>query len=521
MRSTNRLVLVALFALLWPAAAARASNPQLSLALEEVTCKQALEALTKATGLPFELREPSLPPGAKLPEPYARLQQRRNFTWRNVRLAFALRQLCGEYGLRASRYSNSFSFNPNAGPPVADPPPKISVVKQGMTISPSYIAMSSQRSQNLETGQAADQSTNLNLRLKLQWPEGEPDTVVGFDNVVARDDQGNVLLWNAPFSGSRRPSTSGGYPDEWYDNLSLTDPHPRATKLQWLEADLLVYGVYRPVNLEIPLTDKERIGAKRSGDVEASIQSFEMPKVAQGAPSTAGPTVKSRVVLPQGDRSVGPAFGYSPAPVLVGASGKLYPSRGGRTSSNTRQGVTEYELESLYPVISEPIVKAIFPLVERGEPRKLFSFRINDIPLPSEGTFVPRLQPPPSRSPNAPAKVERPYHQPGGAALVFRAEIGGAPVDAGTVAVGLSPKQGAEWGPLRWQDVQVDKNGLAKLPDLAPGVYRLLRVYRTAAARRLNADGQWLNSEVQVTLTAGQSVTAAPLQWASKMATAK
>ncbi|MGV3722223.1 MAG: hypothetical protein ACO1SX_15050 [Actinomycetota bacterium] len=508
-------IVAALVGLLWPSAA-HASNPPVTLALEEVTCKQALEALTKATGLPFELREPTLQPGAKLPESYARLLQRRNFTWRNVRLAFALRQIAREYGLRLSRYSNTFSFAPELGAAQAAPAPKISISKQGVTIFPSYVSMSSQRSQNLETGQAADQSANLNLRLKLQWPEGEPDTVVGFDNVVARDDQGNVLLWNAPFNLTRRPTTGGGFPDEWYENLSLTDPHPRAKKLQWLEADLLVYGVYRPITLEIPLTDKQKLGVKRSGDVEAAIIGYEPPAMTPGTPPTSGPTVKSKVVMPQGERSIAPAFGYSPTPVLVGASGKLYPSRGGRSSGNTRQGVIEYELESRYPVINEPVVKAVFTFVERGEPRKLFSFRLDDIPLPTEGTFVPRQQPPPSRSPKAPPKVERPYRQPGGGTLVFRAEIGGAPVSNGTVAVGLAPKQGAEWGPLRWQDVQVDKSGLARLPDLAPGVYRVLRIYRTAATRRLDADGQWQNSEVQATLVAGQTTTAAPLQWSSK-----
>jgi len=516
MRSPVPQSLLALILLLWLAPPAAATNPQVTLALEEVTCREALDALGKATGLPFELREPTLPAGAKLPEPYARLLLRRNFTWRNVRLAFAMRQVCNEYGLRVSRFSNTFSFAPNLAAPQPEVPSKLGVEKQGVRIAPTYVSLSSQRSQNLDTGQAADQSTNLNLRLRVLWPEGEPDTVVGFDNVVARDDQGNVLLWNAPFNFGRRPTSGSGFPDEWLESLSLTDPHPRAKKLEWLEADLLVYGIYRPVNLEIPISETVRTGTARNGEVVATLLGYEPPApvVAGGAPT--GPTVKSRVVLPQGDRAFGPVFGYNPTPVLVGASGKRYASRGGRSSGSARNGVSEYEMDSQFPPIAEPIVKVVFALVERGEPRKLFSFRLNDIPLPAEGNFVPRSQPPPSRNPTAPPKVERPFHQPGGGILVFRAEINGMPVTDGTVAVGLAPKQGAEWGPLRWQDVQVDKNGLAKLPDLAPGVYRVLRIYRTAASRRLEPGGQWLNSEAQATLVPGQTTTVVPLQWAAK-----
>jgi hypothetical protein len=489
-----------------------AGNPKVTLSLEEVTCKEAVQALVKATGQDLELREPTILPGVQPPEQYLRLQQRRTFAWRDVRLAYALRELCREYNLRLTRYLGSMTLTPSVGPPEPERPMKGSVI-QGIRIAPSYVSVSSQRSVNLEGGADADSNATLNVRLKLHWPDGDPEALVGLENVVARDDQGNLLTGNTLPNRLRRVTgVGGGFPDEWYESVTLSDPHPRARKLQWLEGELHTFGVYRPFTVEVPLTGPEpRI--VRMGEVLVQILAAD-PGTPRDEKTPGDFTLRSKVVLPQGDRIVTASSGFSPQPVLIGASGKTYTSRGGGTSGSGSNGLMEYTVNSRVSGVREPLVKAVFHLVERAEPRKLMSFRITDVPLPPEGAFVPRIQAP-IRPPNSPEKVEKPFFQKGGGRLVMRTEFGAQSAAGGTLAVGLAPKEGTGWGPVRWQDVPVDTNGVARLTDLVPGVYRLLRIYRGAQSKRLEGDHQWHNSEVQVTLTAGQDFAAPTLRWAA------
>ncbi|HEU4752364.1 MAG TPA: hypothetical protein VFU47_04575, partial [Armatimonadota bacterium] len=59
----------------------------------------------------------------------------------------------------------------------------------------------------------------------------------------------------------------------------------------------------------------------------------------------------------------------------------------------------------------------------------------------------------------------------------------------------------------------VDGSGAARLEDLKPGVYRVLRLYQPKDAVPLGAGGAWRNDDITVEVTAGKELTLPPLAW--------
>jgi len=57
------------------------------------------------------------------------------------------------------------------------------------------------------------------------------------------------------------------------------------------------------------------------------------------------------------------------------------------------------------------------------------------------------------------------------------------------LSLGLSARTGQESSPIRWIEVDLDKDGTAQLNDLQPGTYRVLRVYRAKQAPPLPGPG--------------------------------
>lgn len=512
MRSRSDLPVLVLALAALVGAPASAANPKLSLKLEAVTCRQAVDALVKATGVPINLNELRAGPGAAPRLDGDQTAKRASFDWSKARLGQALRELCREFDLDVNRFSGNYSLLPNrAAPGIPAAKPKVVFQKDGLRIYPSSLSVSSNRTINFERDGEPGQNSNLNLRLKVEWPDGDPETLAGFDNVVARDDLGNLLEYQQRLGGMDFGGLNFGsrFPDEWSGNVNLSDQHPRARKIQWLEGDLLVYKVYRSVRLEVPLAEKSTTGAASSGLVKAQILGID-PAIAGGG----GPTLRARLFVPRGEHRIGPEGGRMFSPLLIGASGKNYSSRGGGANGNGGDEGTTYTLNLNYPPIDEPVVKAVFTFVEKGEPQKLISFRLTGIGFPPDGVFVPRrLASPMPRPVVAAVKTERPFNQVGGGILVLRTEINGKPAGEGSLSVGLALKTGAEAGPVRWQEVDMGKDGLARLPDVTPGTYRLLRIYRPKAATVVEGEGRWENGESEVELVAGKEVVIRPLRW--------
>src|SRR5262249_32446178 len=151
---------------------------------------------------------------------------------------------------------------------------------------------------------------------------------------------------------------------------------------------------------------------------------------------------------------------------------------GGAGSSDGR--VTVQENAWLFQMEEAP-VKLAWDLVERADPEKLLSFRMTDIPLPAPPALTP-VPPAPSPQPLPPiAGEDHPYFERGGGTLVSRVQFGEKAAAEGELSIGLAAKSGAGWSPVRWTRVEVDAQGVARLSDLKPGTYRLMRSYRPPA----------------------------------------
>jgi hypothetical protein len=499
--------------------AARAENPRISLKVENATFAEAAAALSKASGIPVEHWSARLPQGlARRPEPL--LEEKASFDWTNVPFAHALRQLCDHYNLQPV-HGIGGGYTLNAAGARAAPPGKLVglVEKNGMRLFARSIAVYENRSRRLDFlggGPVFNGSANLSLNLAGVFigGDGDAETIAGVENLTARDDLGNILESHTHLSPFDSPSDVL-FPDEWGLNVTLPAAHPRARKLDWIEGDLMVYRTFRRHRLEFTPPITEGKTSQQVGQATVRLSHFE-----PGNGENRGPSVEIRLDVPPGsDIRLDSRMGS--VPLLEGASGRIYrPSGSGGGGGGGVNGF-QFHTEGRFEPIGEPVAKVLFRLVEKAKPEKLLTFRMQDIPLPPEGVFAPLGPAPRPVNPPAPLRngpeegAERPYFQEGGGTLVSRIQVQGQPAGEGSLSFGVSQRSGGEWNTIRWFDVEVS-GGVARLPDLKPGTYRVLRVYRPKEAPKVTSNGRWVDGEVVAEVTAGKEVSLPPLRWVAE-----
>lgn len=519
MRWSPILTWIGILSALGAAGSVEAANPRVTLKLERVTCEQALEALNRVSGVSITLagvQRPADPARGRIAGPQAVLDEPASFEWTNAPLGKVVRELCARYQLRLQQFGSRFTVMPGGAPrPAAAPPgkPRFLVEREGFRLYAVSVSSSSQRGLNLETGENRSTGESLTVAFKVEWPEGEPDALIGFDSVAARDDLGNVLNWRRPFALLPPPQLGALFPDEWQGTITLLDPQPRARKLAWLEGELLVYSVYRPVSLELPLEGATLpvVGKLSRADVE--LVRVEQPPPDAGFLQERGPTVITRVVAAVEEGNPFPDRSPQVQVDLVGASGKLYPSRSTNSSGVTRNGQAVQELRTEFPPVKEPIRRVIYRTVERREPRRLVSFRFENIPIPPSDILPPVVAAPAPLGLKAPAYG--PFSGEGGVDLQLRTELKGRAAPDGVLSVGLSRREAEGWSSVRWQETDVELGGLSRIRGLRPGKYRLLRSYRPRVAVDPGGDGRWEGGEVEFEVTPGKALTLPPLRWVS------
>jgi hypothetical protein len=333
-----------------------------------------------------------------------------------------------------------------------------------------------------------------------------PSQVFDLRNVVAQDDRGNLLTaWH----NNDAVTVSAGAPRagfDWVKTLELNMPHPEARRLAWLEGDLLAHRKIAPLRAEFPLPLAAAVH-QRVETVDFTLESFAAePARAERDPDDppgTGYLLKASVLGDHGTR-----FEQSPTwpgqVVLIGQSGAVYP----RERNDDSVGGGSWYVCGRF-VAPEPVVKVRFELTARIGMFAAGSFRLTDVPLPRARVFVPGMDrtAEPSSTTVLPA-----FYQQGGARLAMPVKIGPVSAPDGTLQVGLARQLAVGWSPLRWVDAAVT-GGSARLVDLQPGTYRLLRSYRPETPPDVKVAGRWSGSEVRVTLAAGKETEAPPLSW--------
>jgi hypothetical protein len=527
------ILLLAVVVLSRPAAA---DNPRVSLKVENATCAEAAAALGKAAGIPVEIYRPPQREGAPAPKPIPALKEKASFDWSNVRFAQALRQLCGRYELVARGYRGVYQLYPGgAGLPASMPEKPVGLVtRNGLRLFARGIQIyeNQSRSVNFAGGPANDWgSASMSFSLSAIFDDGDAATIAGLENVVAADDLGNFMPARPQFQ--EYYSDFGGpssYPDEWSGGANFDVPPPNARKLAWLEGDLMVYRTIRPVRAEVPLPLREKVVRQEVGELTFVLSRYRSGTEEMGEeddtvvlpdqnigpmPEPSGPRLRMQSMVPRGSRTRGRTPGSGTLPYAVGESGKIYWPEPGENTGRGNGQVVIWDYTLLFRNVPEPLVKLVWDLVEKDNPVRLCSFRMTDIPLPPAPRPAAR---PAGTRPVQPARPpapggDRPYFEREGGVLVSQVRLGERPAGEGTLSLGLAAKVDGEWSSIRWTDVEVSKEGMARLEALKPGTYRLLRRYRPKEAAPGSPAGRWQNGEVQVELTAGKETTAPPLQW--------
>lgn len=490
----------------------RGAGGPVTLSLDNVTAAEAVEALGKAAGVPVQLAPGNRGEGGKAPGGQDRAE-RASFSWAGLSFGKALRQVCQKYGLMPNRASGAYVLYPFFGAPPGPAGRRVGLVeKEGAHLFLRSLSVSSSRGLRFVGGPENFDYTSMALEVGCELDVLDADTIAGLDNVVARDNLGNLLTAEQQFL--QRGYWGGQFPDEWVGSVNLSAPHPRARSLQWIEGDLLAYKSLRQLRVEVPLPLPDQGARRQAEEVTVEVVRFgPPPKNGDGADAPAGPNsfwlLQARLHVPPGSRLASPGGYWTCTPMMLDAAGKAYA--GGAATGGEEGGVQE--MTSYIQAGQEKPARLVFNLVGKARPEKLFSFRMQDVPLPPESIPLPRRAAPPP-VPRGPAPdPERPFYEKGGGTLAGAVEIQGKPAGEGTLSLGLSTKSGGDWSAVRWVEVPVEKEGAARLEDVKPGTYRILRAYRPREPVKGLADGRWLNGEVTVEVMAGKEAPLPPLRW--------
>ena len=382
-------VLSAATLLVLAAAPGWGANPTLSLTLEDVNARQAVEALARASGTQVQIALYPRSADQPVPENVLHLDSKTRFDWKGVSFANALRQLCDYYRLQAFRDGpDTYTLRPSGSalrPVLPRPRGAGYVEKEGVVFWVPQLYVETRRTVNFRPDPPHVQNTStLRFQVQLRMKAGDAATIAGIENLRAQDDRGTRLVGQETRAFPRPFRDT--FPDEWDDHYSLSGPHPSATKLEWLEGDLMVYSRMVPLTAEVPLALPEAGLQRQLGDVSVDVLRID--------PVTRALSLRVTVPRPVAFGAPPPEHGVTAT--LIGASGRRYsPTGASQTGQGGQQGMV-YNVNLGFGGLEEATAKLILERTEKGEPRRLLTFRMESIPLGS-GAFVPPAAPPRER----------------------------------------------------------------------------------------------------------------------------
>lgn len=488
----------------------RADNPRVTLTPGTYTAAEAVDTLSRASGVPLQLSVPAPRPGQPISESQRLLQEPQKLEWQEMAFARALRLICERYKLSAYQFNGVYRLRQGPLPP--GPAGRVAEA-EGLTFYLSQLSVQNHLVMDFRQNPkaaAVPRNTQLQVTLEVDLGDGDAETVIGLDEITAKDNQGTLLLGRGHLTANRLQMPTS-LPDTWTGMATLSGPHPRATRLEWLEGTLFGFSKVSTASVDVDLPLGAPFKAQALGPL--TLQALELrsggPGGEAGLPQR--PEVLLRVSRPLDLREL------SPLPNLrvwlVGESGKRYGSGGNSTNGTSRDGMMVWNGTYSYADVPERVTRIRVEVKQPSAPKPLGRFKFLDLPLPREGIFVAQAAEPQPPFRAAPAPAERAFYRNGGATLVSPVRIQGAPAPAGTLFLGLSRRDGAEMGQVRWLEVDVRGDGSATLEDLEPGVYRVYRTYRPSQIPNLPGPGNWRGGEAEIRAEAGKTFTLPPLAW--------
>lgn len=437
-----------------------AAAPRLTLKLQNVTLPEAVQRLRREYGWKFELAAPA-----------GNITKRASFDWREATVGMVFRQLSASYGVTARQGARPgiYRFEP------ATLPSGEMQIREGVAVTLRRLRQEEVRTQIIGAAGAAVERT-LEVLIGIRPLDGDPEVIYGLDRLRGIDDLGNEVRPVMPgFVRRLNDSLPGSAPDEWILRIPMEGALPQSTRLQTLEGEVVFYRSARSFHFETPLGEK------------------------QIAPLQAGPMRITAIAVEQNGALLRGGFAVTwPKEIEVSSSAAAMPGMiapWGRLQDGTLVAVPvsysaiyvdengEQSARMVFDPVSlgGPISALVWDVTVKSEPDKRIAFRFERLPLP--------LAP---GNPTAGASST--------ATLAVSLKRAGSPA-LGEVSVGLSPKKGSGWGPVRWATTETDEQGVARLEGVTPGTWRALVRFRPR-----NADGA-LGAEKSAKLRGGEVLT--------------
>ncbi len=514
---------------------ATAHNPRIDLKLENVTLRETVERLSSASGVPVTLPGDS---EADPAAPGAQAEPKASFDWRGASFATALRELCARFQLTPNRNPAGYFLFPSGAPPAPPPaaarPRVAAALRGGLELRVTSLSISgATRFLDLAGDQDEEESDGtLSIALRLAGKDLEQEQIVGIRNVTARDDRGTLL---------RTPDSDGGFddgydyesfPDEWRTAIELSEPHPQARRLDWIEGDLWTYKRVERRKVEVQLPPAVLPFEAATGPVSIRVIRYEPSRpLREGEPpdpfaarqgrdgrGVVGPRLEIEYVFPaNGAVQLNP---QTVQPVILTDTGQvIFGNYVGGSGDLDAQGRQVQRMAMFFqvpgPRQGNPR-RVVWTLTQREEPVRYAHFRLLNVPLPPPHQWRPQAAPARTAAPPPPGgEVTHPFHQPGGGTLTGDVLVGSAQAGLGRLSLGLSPLGDGD-GATRWIDLQTDETGKVRLTDIKPGRYRVLRRFAPAAA--IPGDGAWTGEDVTIEIVAAREAALPPLRWTPAVA---
>jgi hypothetical protein len=496
--------------------------PYVTLKLEKVTLAEALLALQRAIHYRCTIEGSPVSPqaGGDAAAPRA------SFDWNNAPLGRVSRDL--EAAFRHSARWNgprTIDFSPTA-PHQRESP--FAVRHEGITLAATRLEWYTSINTSVDLKGAQPKPTRHansggTLTLAARPDDGDTDLVYGVAGVRVMTDRGPA---GVPHEQIFTPGQVGPDPprlDEALIPIHIGELPPGARRITRLSGELLLSRRAEWTPLEIPISGARLPLRRNVGGAELVVTKLERTPEGELSLEYSLHWRGSETLAAPDDRSFNPVWRLRSGEIgHLGGSTSISGSSDGERHSRgvqVRLGPHEGNMDN-------PPVAALLEIIVRAEPSRRIPFRIEGIPLPAgvapergAAPGVPLTQKPAVTSPRSKPPVPSPQPRATTGSIVSPVLQNGKPAVRGELAIGLSRRQpDGAWGPIRWQDVVTDDRGLARVDDLAPGVYQVRRSFRPRNGRgsvAANAGGARGSESGAVTarVRAGQSVTLPVLRW--------
>jgi len=355
---------------------------------------------------------------------------------------------------------------------------------------------------NIEFGEGTDGKVSgrqsVTISLAVHPPARE--LIANIDGLAQRmvasgsdgTDAQPVVL-NGYTSDEGNPLTTG----VWRASLIAQDLDLSVTRLSKLQGELVVYPSAKRVAIDLPLAAKLPVTREAEG-VKCTLKQLK----SRADTLTVSVEIETPPLVTVSRVN---ADSQDPFAAVTKAGSLVFPRREALLPSR-RDGrnIREYTL-TFTEVKDAPVSIRMEAMVRSGAPKHL-AFTLPELVLPDMLGIESELEK--AEGTTGPLTEDHPLYARSGGTIVIPVRGARSSVEA-RLLVGLSRKDGEAYGPWRWLEATLDRDGHGTLANVRPGHYRIAVRWSTGAASA-TPDNAPMRGEVDV--AAGKPVRLPPFE---------